>query len=335
MKLSVFSRWLISITILTISLVSPIFSEESILAPKASLSLLLDVQQLSSGRLVAVGERGHILVSDDQGMTWQQKQVPTRSVLTALDFYDDKWGVAVGYEQTILITKDAGETWTLNHYRKDSVDNPALFDVEFVSLQKIITVGSYGLYLQSNDGGDQWRERQVASLADIYEGFSHFYGIAVQPNSKILYLVGEKYVAAETADGDEISTGLLAISQDNGDSWTKLTSPYDGSFFGVNVATNNEVFAYGLKGNLYRSANQGTSWQKIDLNTNSGLHDLEFVDDNQWYLVGTSGTLLNSKGESIKPREDLKGRAALVALDKEYLLIVGEGGVERVSTQVE
>src|SRR3546814_9158629 len=35
-------------------------------------------------RLVAVGERGHILYSDDQANTWQQASVPVRSALTAV-----------------------------------------------------------------------------------------------------------------------------------------------------------------------------------------------------------------------------------------------------------
>lgn len=35
-------------------------------------------------RLVAVGDRGHILYSDDQGNTWTQAKVPTRQLLTAV-----------------------------------------------------------------------------------------------------------------------------------------------------------------------------------------------------------------------------------------------------------
>ena len=39
--------------------------------PKASKSLLLDITG-SGSRLVAVGEHGHILFSDDAGANWEQ-----------------------------------------------------------------------------------------------------------------------------------------------------------------------------------------------------------------------------------------------------------------------
>lgn len=329
MKFSVFAKGLLLAILVNLSSPTQLMAAESVMAVKAKDSLLLDVQQLTSGRLVAVGDRGHVLVSDDQGQTWEQKQVPTQSLLTAVDFYDDKWGVAVGYEQTVLVTKDGGDNWHLTHELENAIDNPALFDVEFIELNKIIAVGAFGLYLESNDGGDSWKERQVESLADFYGGFSHFYGIAQQNGSKTIYLAGEKYVAGESDDGEEISSGLIAVSNDNGETWNKLASPYDGSFFGVAVAPNNGIYVYGLKGNLFSSDDKGESWQAIPLNTNSGLHDVEFINGD-WVAVGTSGTIVGSTME-LGQRDDLKGRAALVNLGQQQLLIVGEGGVETLA----
>ena len=47
---------------------------------KAAKSLMLDVVHAGK-RLVAVGDRGHILYSDDQGATWMQAKVPTLSLI--------------------------------------------------------------------------------------------------------------------------------------------------------------------------------------------------------------------------------------------------------------
>ena len=44
--------------------------------PLAAKSVILDVA-LAGDRLVAVGERGHIVLSDDYGMTWRQVPCPT------------------------------------------------------------------------------------------------------------------------------------------------------------------------------------------------------------------------------------------------------------------
>ncbi len=44
-------------------------------------------------RLVAVGQRGHIVVSNDGGATWKQSPVPVSSDLTAVYFVNDKQGL--------------------------------------------------------------------------------------------------------------------------------------------------------------------------------------------------------------------------------------------------
>ena len=59
----------------------PSVSDSEIL-PKASSSLLLDIARTDTG-FVAVGERGHVLLSAD-GKNWKQTSVPTRSTLTTV-----------------------------------------------------------------------------------------------------------------------------------------------------------------------------------------------------------------------------------------------------------
>ena len=51
--------------------------------PLATESMLLDVTRIGN-RLVAVGERGHVVISDD-GKNWKQAEhVPTRATLTSV-----------------------------------------------------------------------------------------------------------------------------------------------------------------------------------------------------------------------------------------------------------
>ena len=85
---------------------------ESLLMPAATESLLLDIAR-AGNRLVAVGERGHILFSDNNAIDWQQAQVPTRALLTAVHFASDTKGWAVGHDGLILATIDAGGHWVV------------------------------------------------------------------------------------------------------------------------------------------------------------------------------------------------------------------------------
>src|SRR5688572_1503404 len=122
--------------------------------PLAANSLLLDLA-VAGARLVAVGERGHVLLSDDQGATWRQaRNVPTRAMLTAAFFVDGQYGWAVGHDETILNTVDGGETWTRSHF--DPEAQQPLLDLWFANRVSGIAVGAYGTYLTTNDGGRHW-----------------------------------------------------------------------------------------------------------------------------------------------------------------------------------
>jgi len=84
----------------------------AMMAEKSPKSMLLDIQH-AGDKLVAVGERGHILVSSDQGNTWSQKPSPISQLITAVNFPSAQVGYAVAHDGHVLRTDDGGETWTL------------------------------------------------------------------------------------------------------------------------------------------------------------------------------------------------------------------------------
>ena len=89
-------------------------SEYAVASDMASKALLLDVARAGS-RLTAVGEFGHVLLSDDNGDSWRQAaSVPTRNTLVGVTFIDNQTGFAVGHAATILKTTDGGG-WTLQY----------------------------------------------------------------------------------------------------------------------------------------------------------------------------------------------------------------------------
>src|SRR6478672_3584635 len=63
--------------------------------------LLLDAARAGT-RLVAVGDRGAILLSDDEGHAWRAAQVPAAPLLTAVAFAGEGVGLAVGHDSVIL-----------------------------------------------------------------------------------------------------------------------------------------------------------------------------------------------------------------------------------------
>lgn len=112
--------------------------EYSTESAKASQSLLIGATHAGK-RLVVVGDRGHILFSDDQGSTWTQARVPTRQLLTAVFFLDDKRGWAVGHDSQILASSDGGATW--NKQFEDLAREAPLLDIAFLDARHGFAVG--------------------------------------------------------------------------------------------------------------------------------------------------------------------------------------------------
>src|SRR5690606_22399355 len=79
---------------------------------KAAKSPLTAIAR-AGDRLVAVGQRGHILVSEDAGKSWSQASVPVSSDLVAVSFASASHGWAVGHGGVVLKTEDGGLSWAV------------------------------------------------------------------------------------------------------------------------------------------------------------------------------------------------------------------------------
>ena len=61
---------------------------------------LLIALAVAGKRLVAVGDRGIVVLSDDRGASWTQAEhVPSQALLTGVCFLDPQHGVAVGHDE--------------------------------------------------------------------------------------------------------------------------------------------------------------------------------------------------------------------------------------------
>lgn len=294
----------------------------SVESAKASQSLMLDAVH-AGARLVAVGDRGHILFSDDQGNTWTQARVPTRQLLTAVFFIDDKRGWAVGHDAQILASVDGGATWTKQF--EDLAREAPLLDVMFLDARHGFAVGAYGALLETLDGGQHWQD--VAERLDNEEQL-HLNAIAAVKDAG-LFIVGEQ--------------GSMFRSSDNGQTWSRVTGPYAGSLFGVIGTTQpRTLLAFGLRGNLLRSTDFGDSWQPIELKAargqlEFGLASATLLDDGSLVLVGNGGSVLRSHDDgqtfSVFNRADRIALAGVSGLADGGLLLVGQGGVHIASAR--
>ncbi|MCP4205113.1 MAG: hypothetical protein GY769_24655 [bacterium] len=290
----------------------------------AEESLLLDAAA-GGDLIVAVGERGHILYSHDQGSTWQQADsVPTRAMLTAVFLHDDQLGWAVGHDATILRTRDGGANWELVYSAPE--EQLPLLDVRFDDADNGVAIGAYGYFLTTSDGGDSWTfvEMAAATAEENLEvdPFAYDEGGDYHLNHLARSESGRLYIAAEA--------GTVYRSDDEGQSWTTLPSPYEGSFFSSLPLDDDSLLIFGLRGHLFRSDDAGDTWEEMDSGTQAMLTDGVRLDDGTVVLIGLEGTILVSRDGgssfSLKAQPDRQGYSSVLPMPDGGLILFGEFG---------
>ncbi|MEM7027329.1 MAG: YCF48-related protein [Pseudomonadota bacterium] len=297
---------------LCISLTIASLHAESVaeLQPLAKKTLLLDIVN-QAGLNVAVGARGHILYTDNGD--WQQANVPAQELLSAVFMLDEKTGWAVGHHNIILKTIDGAKNWNRQYFTAD--DEAPLLDIYFFDESNGIAIGAYGLLLRTTDGGNNWQEDYLQHPS----GFDpHLNAITSSP-AGILFIVGE--------------SGSIFRSNDNGESWQSIDSPYHGSLFGALSISEQSIIIFGLQGQLFKSMDAGETWDKIETPNTVLLTDALLVNQNKVLLTGLAGTLLitDENLTSINIHQ-LAGRTGISAViqDAEQLWLVGEKGLQQV-----
>ena len=296
-------------------------AKEAVEAPLAIESLLLDGAAVGS-RLVVVGERGHVLVSTDDGASWTQAEVPTRALLTAVHMHDERTGWAVGHDAVILRTGDGGETWTLVHQAPE--EELPLLDVWFRDERAGFAVGAYGYFLATEDGGETWTSRAVSeddfhlnALVPVADGTPESSRNGPQ----------RLYIAAEA--------GVVYRSDDDGTTWRELPSPYAGSWFGGLALDENRVLLTGLRGHLFRSEDGGETWTQLETGTHALLTGAVRLPSGTIVVTGLEGSVLTSRdeGRSVSTaRLPLReGISAALPLADGGVLLIGEFGVRRLA----
>lgn len=274
--------------------------------PLASESILLDVTR-SPGGFVAVGERGHVLLSAD-GRNWEQAEVvPTRSTLTTVTARDNRlW--AAGHNATIMTSGDGGRTWTLEHFDPDR--QQAVMDLHFTDELHGIAIGSYGLRMQTEDGGKTWFDAVVDEDNDYHL------------NSLVDFGDGRRIIAGEA--------GYSYRSFDGGETWEMLDLPYSGSMWDALLTSDGCVIFSGLRGHAMESCDFGESWDEVPTGTQSSLSDAA-EQDGMLVFVGNGGTILKRDDGVLQSYAHSSGVdfAAVLPMGDGTFLLVGEDGAHR------
>jgi photosystem II stability/assembly factor-like uncharacterized protein len=270
-------------------------------------------------RIVAVGDHGTVLLSDDDGKTWRQAhEVPTRLMLTSVCFVDDMHGWAVGHWGVVLHTEDGGDSWKL--LRQDtSVDQP-LFSVYFMDRKQGLVVGLWSLALRTSDGGLRWTSVKMPAPPGGDKAGPNLYQIFRAKEASTLFIAAE--------------IGLVYRSDDGGQSWQMIQSGQRGSLWTGLALRDGSLLVAGLNGQLLRSSD-GSAWTALASGVDGSITGLAQGPDGGVIGVGLAGTVVaSSDGVSFKAnsRRDRASLTAVLATAQGPLLFSKDGVVRSDSS---
>lgn len=330
-------------------------------APRSRIpgKAVLNGVTLAGKRIVSVGQLGHVVYSDNGGKSWTQSGVPVSSDLLAVHFPTPQKGWAVGHDGVVLHSADGGTTWIKqfdgraaaqvmeSHYLNKSsctgchsapelpvaakpgesdqtglmeeikkfsdqgADKPFL-DVWFENETTGYIVGAFSLIFRTNNGGKSW-----VPLYDRIDNPKRFHLYSIRPVAKDLYITAEQGSVFKL----DPKTGRFAA----------IKTPYAGTFFGV-TGKPGAVIAFGMRGNVFRSRDDGASWQKIETSVPAGLVGSAVTNDGRIVLVSQGGQVLVSKDDGSSfvhvPIEHPTPATAVTYVDSSTIALVGPRGTQ-------
>lgn len=313
----------------------------------ASVTPLIGVA-LAGKRIVAVGLRGHIVYSDDEGKSWTQAQVPVSSDLVAVSFPDDKNGWATGHGGVVLHTVDGGKTWekqldgnqaaqiTTKYYESktgadmtpdieratrqakalvDEQNTQTMLDIAFENAQVGYVVGTFNRIFRTQDGGKTWMP-----MMDRTDNPKELHFYAVYSDGKNTYLAGEQ--------------GMVWALDREKDRFTAIQTPYNGTLFGI-IVDQETLLVYGMRGSLLRSGDKGKTWERIQLGNLAGISGGTVLPDGRIALANQAGSVMVSsdKGKTFVVDKTSKPMSyfGIKPIEGNKVALVGSEGV-RIET---
>jgi photosystem II stability/assembly factor-like uncharacterized protein len=269
----------------------------------------------AGARLVAVGERGRILLSDDAGGSWAQANVPVSVTLVTARFATDSVGYAAGNMGVVLKTEDGGLTW-----RKvlDGVGAASAMLAEAQVLRAAFSAAQNAAAdAQAANNGTSTPLQNAQFL--VSQGPANPILSLLVLNETHVMAFGAFGLALETRDGGASWAGIAARVRDPqglhiyaarlvggtlvlaGEQGFVLrgpvdgvlapvTSPFPGSLFGL-TAAGGTLFGYGVQGTILVSADTGATWRQVPAFANSGILSGLTLRDGRMLLGDESGNL--------------------------------------------
>ncbi len=246
------------------------------------------------------------------------KQIESNSTgnLTAIFFADDKFATILSDSNNVLVSNDAGNSWSLKqiktagtlndifsfedgksiivgdsskiYYALNYLDSlqsitipkgHTLFSVKFINDDDGFITGNNGLILKTTNGGVNWYKAESNTNEVLFD---------------IAFIDAKRGFAVGW-------NGTLLKTINSGESWFRYENiKVDNYLKSIDVTKYGYGVAVGGDGLILRTTNYGKSWDETRFPDLGGLQKIKFLSEDHAILIGSRGTIMISsdKGET-------------------------------------
>jgi len=259
----------------------------------------------TNGRvIVVVGNQGLVLVSNDEGVSWQRSELPGWPELISVTRCPDGSFAALAAEGQVWVSANDGADWSPHALESEEASQAITCDPQ----NGLWVVGSFSSIFSSTDGGESW---ELTSLDED------------------TILTNIQFVDAQTAfiSGE---FGTLLKTTDSGSTWERLPD-LENNFYpqAMYFADADNGWIVGLQGQILQTADGGQSWDMQQTDTHAPLYGIDKADTGL-YSVGGEGTVLQKSGQRWIAVKHGQPRflylRAVLPVGADRLLVAGQAG---------
>ena len=271
---------------------------------------ILCIQYLTENRIMAIGEAGSVMISDDGGTTWDFKGSGTFNTLYDFFFVNAATGFIVGDGGIILMTTDEGNHWST----LVSGINESLRSVWFSDQSNGYAVGANGKILKTTDAGAAWYVLSTWSTTQLNDicfvdpttGFiagnqdsilkttdagNSWYGVS-WGLSMSAELINFSFTSVDTGYILLNYNGFYFLSKtvDSGENWI-IQSQVGSSPKNIYFINSQTGFAPTNSGSVLKTTDAGLNWVTQYTNNDEPLYSIYFFDEISGVAAGKYGAL--------------------------------------------
>ena len=277
---------------------------------------LLSVAVTNSGNGFAVGYKGVIYRTTNNGSSWSQLLSGNQSGYTgdwisSVFMINDSIGWSAGFRKgiwyypIIMKTTDGGNIWETNKEFENTFSKTTanvFFINETIGWVTFYDKGSY----KTTDGGKNWLPSGNPGKVEYFINQDTGWGACSQSGIFKSTNGGSTWMQKSNISSNSIyfsdinngwavgDGGSILRSTDGGENWVSKTSVTTSDLNSVHFYDSNIGMCVGNSGAILLTTDAGENWILQNAFTNATLNSVLFTNANTVWIAGSNGTILNT-----------------------------------------